>query len=359
MRRQLAVLAALVSVFTAPAAIADPATAPACKSSTALGVSRIVEIDTSTGALFGAISKQTKEPRFLEPKEVILTFDDGPLPMITRSILDTLDQFCTKATFFEVGEMAIAYPSTVKSVIARGHTVGTHTWSHPLNLRHLSREKATDEIEKGFAAVTLAAGQPVAPFFRFPGLSDSGGLLAHLQERGIASFTVDSVSNDSYISDPQRLLQHALAEVEAQKGGIVLFHDIKSATARMLPRFLTELHERGYKVVHIVPKGHVEPLPAYRQDLEARLEKSLKTPAAGALVPFYGVLKPAVLAAAGPAADPDVTAITPAARERTEPPNGKAKLAERTTVAHKSDNASSRTAARGWAKRSPPKSDPN
>ncbi|WP_273827979.1 polysaccharide deacetylase family protein, partial [Providencia rettgeri] len=81
--------------------------------------------------------KQAKEPRFLEPKEVILTFDDGPLPAITRSVLDTLDQFCTKATFFEIGEMAIAYPSTVKSVLARGHTVGTHTWSHPLNLRHL------------------------------------------------------------------------------------------------------------------------------------------------------------------------------------------------------------------------------
>lgn len=335
MRRHLAIPVALLAALAAPAAgLADPASAPVCKSATALGVSRIVEIDTSTGALFGAISKQAKEPRFLEPKEVVLTFDDGPLPLVTRSILDTLDQFCTKATFFEIGQMAIAYPSTVKSVLARGQTVGTYTWSHPLNLNRLSRERATEEIEKGFAAVTLAAGQPVAPFFRFPGLSDSAGLLAHLQERGIATFTVDSVSNDSYIADPQRLLQHTLAEVESQKGGIILFHDIKVATARMLPHFLAELRERGYRVVHLVPKSHVEPLPDYRPELEARLEKSLKTPAAGALVPFYGVLKPAMLADAGPATDPDVTSISPAARERADTARSKTKAADATQRIH-------------------------
>lgn len=359
MRRHLAILAAVAAVLAAPAAVADPSTAPSCKSASALGVSRIVEIDTSTGALFGAISKQAKEPRFLEPKEVILTFDDGPLPAITRSVLDTLDQFCTKATFFEIGEMAIAYPSTVKSVLARGHTVGTHTWSHPLNLRHLSSEKATVEIEKGFAAVTLAAGQPIAPFFRFPGLSDSAGLLAHLQQRGIASFTVDSVSNDSYISDTERLLQHTLAEVDAQKGGIILFHDIKPATARMLPRFLAELRERGYKVVHMVAKGHVEPLPDYKPELEARLEKSLKTAASGALVPFYGALKPAVLADAGPAFDPGITPISPAARERSESSSGKAKSAERSAAPHKGAGSTNRTAVQGWVKRVQPEGGSN
>ena len=56
------------------------------------------------------MTKRTKETSFLEPKEVVLTFDDGPVPWVTTPILDTLDKFCTKATFFSVGEMALAYP---------------------------------------------------------------------------------------------------------------------------------------------------------------------------------------------------------------------------------------------------------
>jgi peptidoglycan-N-acetylglucosamine deacetylase len=127
-----------------------------------LGASRIVEIDSAGGPLYGDFTHRAKEPSFLGPREVVLTFDDGPLPAVTRSILDTLDRFCTKATFFSVGRMAVAYPSTLREVLSRGHTVGGHTWSHPLNLPRLRPDKAHDEIERGFAAVALAAGQPIA-----------------------------------------------------------------------------------------------------------------------------------------------------------------------------------------------------
>ena len=166
------------------------------------GTSRTIEVDTRGGPIYGVLTKLKTAPNLLAPKEVVLTFDDGPMPWITKSILDTLDRYCAKATFFSVGRMAAAYPATVKDVLARGHTLGTHTWSHPLNLKRLKREKAIDEIERGFAAVTAAAGQPIAPFFRFPGLNDSVELAAHLKERNIAAFTVDVVSNDSYISEP-------------------------------------------------------------------------------------------------------------------------------------------------------------
>lgn len=305
---------------------------------TALGVSRIVEIDTSTGALFGSISTQSREARFLEPKEVVLTFDDGPMPPVTRSILDTLDRFCTKATFFSIGKMAIAYPTTVRNILERGHTLGSHTWSHPLSLRHLSLEKANEEIEKGFAAVTMAAGQPVAPFFRFPGLSDSAAMLKHLQARGIAAFTVDTVSNDSYISDPDRLLERTLKELEAQKGGIVLFHDIKPATARMLPKFLAELQKRGYSVVHMRAKGHVEPLAEHVAKIAPMLAKTDKQAAASALVPFYGLVKPGELGGA----EPQVSVIAPSARNRSE-------SVKQPVVAAKS--GADKTAVRGWSAR--------
>jgi len=289
----------------------------ACKKpENALGVSRIVEIDTKTGALFGEYTKFEKEPRFLGPKEVVLTFDDGPLPKFTKPILDALDEYCTKATFFNVGEMAMAYPDTVKEVLARGHTVGTHTWSHPMNLRALALDKAKDQIERGFAAVALAAGdRPIAPFFRFPGLSDSAPMLAYLQERGIAAFTVDVVSNDSYIGSPQSLLARTIAQVEHQNGGIILFHDIKASTAKALPAILGELKKRGYKIVLMRPKSTFTPLPALTAELEAKRAKGAeKDPPKKTLVPFYEAVQ---LTTLDTVSTPAVSELAPNARERT------------------------------------------
>ena len=313
---------------------------PCAMDGSTLGVSRVVEIDTSTGAMFGSISTQAKEPRFLGNKEVVLTFDDGPMPPVTRSILDTLDRFCTKATFFSVGRMAIAYPTTIASILQRGHTLGTHTWSHPLNLKRLSGEKANEEIEKGYAAVSMAAGQPIAPFFRFPGLSDNSAMMRHLQGRGIAAFTVDTVSNDSYIHDPEKLLAHVLRELEVQHGGIVLFHDIKPATARMLPRFLTELRARGYKVVHLRAKGQVAPIKTWDASLAPMLAKSQKSADAHELVPFYGRVAPNELGGA----EPSVTEIMPTAKTRLD----------RKSAVASDDKAPTTTAVRGWSARVQP-----
>lgn len=271
-----------------------------------LAVSRVVEIDASNGPLYGDLSRFAKEESFLQPKEVVLTFDDGPMPWITKSILDTLDKYCTKATWFAVGRMAIAYPSSVKDIMARGHTMGTHTWSHPLNLRRIGLEKATDQIERGFAAVALAAGQPIAPFFRFPGLSDSDPMLAHLQARGIAAFTVDVVSNDSYIGDASRLAQYTIRQIEARQGGIVLFHDIKAATAKALPTILAALKAKGYKVVHMRSKTTFQPKPEYAAELAPALAKAQ---ANGQKLPFFGAVVPGQ-------AELPVTELAPAPRTR-------------------------------------------
>ncbi|MFN3623068.1 MAG: polysaccharide deacetylase family protein [Hyphomicrobium sp.] len=316
-------IALAFAMLGAAAATLPAAADEACKDpKDALGVARIVEIDAKVGPLYGGFTKYEKEPRFLGPKEVVLTFDDGPMPKFTKPILDALDKFCTKATFFYVGQMAQAYPDMVKEVMGRGHTMGTHTWSHPLNLRALSLDRAKDQIERGFAAVALAAGQPIAPFFRFPGLSDSGPLLAHLQERGVAAFTVDVVSNDSYIGSPSRLAARTIAQVEQHNGGIVLFHDIKASTAAAIPTILAELKKRGYKVVHLRSKSNFEPLPALTAELEAKrvaaeTKKAGKQQAASAekpkLVPFYA---PIALSTLEEKNEPEVTVLVPEAKER-------------------------------------------
>lgn len=292
----IAAATALVSWLGLPAELIA-----ACNPERGIGLSRIANIDTSAGPLFGEHTSYQRASSFLGPKEVVLTFDDGPMPAITRSILDTLETHCTKATFFSVGRMALAYPATTREILARGHTLGTHTWSHPLNLKRLKPESAIEEIERGFAAVALAAGQPIAPFFRFPGLNDNAEMLTHLQGRKVASFTVDVISNDSYIHDSNRLVEYTLAQVEARKGGIVLFHDIKAATARALPIILGELKARGYQVVHMRSTAGFEPSPVYDTHLAPILAKA-EPAKKGLLIPFYtAALRP----------DAAITAETP------------------------------------------------
>lgn len=357
-------MAALLSISAA----ATPASAACDKASDGLGVSRIVEIDTSAGPLYGDMTKFVKEDSFLGPKEVVLTFDDGPIPWITKSILDTLDTYCTKATFFSVGKMALAYPATVKEVMARGHTLGTHTWSHPLNLKRLSFAKAKDQIDRGFAAVSLAAGQPIAPFFRFPGLNDSNDLLAHLQSRGVAAFTVDVVSNDSYIGNTQRLIDRVLSHTQARNGGILLFHDIKAATAKALPAILAGLKSRGFKVVHMRAKAPMAAIAGYEEELRPALAKTQAASETHQLIPFTG-MRPETSAAAdgatgNPAENPGgaaetVTELAPAPRQRvsTESATGEAGATSQTERPVKASGSSrsqrSKSGRAGKKKRAP------
>ena len=285
--------AAILAMACGSLLLAQPAFA-ACSTATSLAPARVVEIDTRQGPLYGDITKFSRQPDILGPNEVILTFDDGPMPWITKSILDTLDHFCAKATFFSVGRMAMAYPDTVKDVLRRGHTLGTHTWSHPLHMRTMRREQSADQMDRGFAAVAAAAGQPIAPFFRFPGLSDNAGMLAHLQSRGVATFTVDVVSNDSFIADANRLTRETLAKIDARRGGIVLFHDIKASTARALPNILIALKARGYRIVHMTAKDAHQPEAHLLAEYRATLAKTETARSGGKknLVPFYGSIGP-------------------------------------------------------------------
>lgn len=299
-------LAAACALLCAAPARAETDT---CDHAGALGVARTIEIDTSAGGVYGALSTHASKTSLLGKKEVVLTFDDGPMPWITRSILETLDKECTKATFFSVGRMAVAYPDVVREVMARGHTLGTHTYSHPFNMPRMKAEKAQGEIENGFAAVAAAAGQPIAPFFRFPGLSDSSALISYLGSRGMAAFTVDVVSNDSYIHSVPELTRRTVAAVEAHKGGIVLFHDIKGTTAKALPGILAKLKDLGYSIVHLTAKTPAEPKVELLASYARRIEKAVAAKNPGAKLPFYGSAGPAAKAApSGATADENTQA---------------------------------------------------
>mgnify|MGYP001229649052 CR=1 FL=1 len=235
-----------------------------------LGVSRVVEIDTTTGPEFGEQYHKT-EPKFLEPGEVVLTFDDGPMRRYTLPILDALDEQCVKATFFSVGRMAISDPATLREVARRGHTIGTHTWSHK-NLATLSAAAMKREFELGFSAVAAAAGTPIAPFFRFPYLAHSKSTRDYIRSRGVGTFGIHVDSKDFRTKSPGVVLRNVLAQLEHSKKGILLFHDIQPSTAGALSSLLEELKARGFKVVHMVAKDAPITLPEY----DAIAEKALK-----------------------------------------------------------------------------------
>ncbi len=224
-----------------------------------LGMSRVVEIDTTAGPRFG---EQYEENVFLEDGEVVLTFDDGPLRRYTKPILDILDRHCAKATFFSVGRMAVADPAMLQEIDRRGHTIGTHTWSHKKQ-RNLSQAGAQREIELGMSAVAAALGKPVAPFFRFPYLSDPNRSQKYLRSRGQGIFGIDVDSRDFSTRSGTVMAQRVLVRLKKKGKGIILFHDIQKSTATGLNGLLTQLKKRGYKVVHMVPKDTSKTVPRY------------------------------------------------------------------------------------------------
>jgi peptidoglycan/xylan/chitin deacetylase (PgdA/CDA1 family) len=217
----------------------------------AIGLARTHEIDTKGGPRFGANQYPGRE--FLKRGEVVLTFDDGPHKMLTQPVLDTLAAHCTKATFFMVGQRAIYYPEMVREIARRGHTVATHSWSHQ-NQAQLAPEQARAEIELGISGVQKALGQPAAPFFRFPYLSDPRDSQAHLRSRNTAMFSIDVDSYDFKTRSPTVVIRNVMQQLEAKGSGIILFHDIQPSTAGALNDLLNVMKAKGYRVVHIVPR---------------------------------------------------------------------------------------------------------
>jgi peptidoglycan/xylan/chitin deacetylase (PgdA/CDA1 family) len=238
----------------------------------ALGVSRVVEVDTTGGPGFGA--EHFKGMDFLRPGEVVLTFDDGPWPNNTPKVLAALAHHCTKAIFFPIGLHATYEPDLLKQVAAAGHTVGSHTWCH----QNLAKTKGRclingrtqaveynfkDEIEKGISAVSWALGRPIAPFFRFPGLQQPPEALTYLGARDVAIFSADFDSFDFKMRRPEQVRESVMAKLKKHGKGIILMHDFQHATADAIPQTLDDLKAGGYKVVQMRPRGQLKSLPEY------------------------------------------------------------------------------------------------
>ena len=262
-RRSAAVLTALgLAGATAVFGVSMARAADCPGNPDALGTSRTIVVDPKEHPRIGTM--QYGETLSLEDHEVVLTFDDGPLPAHTKAVLDILASQCVKATFFMVGRMAKEFPQDVRRVHDAGHTIGTHSENHPTFFGKLAPERMAAEIDDGITHVAGALSDPsqLAPFFRIPGLRRGDMLEAELGKRDLMTWSADFPADDwRHISSAQ-VVHFALSRLEAKGKGVLLLHDIQARTQAALPVILRELKARGYRIVHVVPATAERPKTA-------------------------------------------------------------------------------------------------
>jgi peptidoglycan/xylan/chitin deacetylase (PgdA/CDA1 family) len=241
-----------VGLLTSVAAQAAPA-ADCPGHPDAIGTSRTLVVDPRAYPVIGTMQYSKTLP--LKEREVVLTFDDGPLPKYSNEILDILAAHCAKATFFLVGSQANANPEGVRKVRDAGHTVASHTQNHPGGMDRLPLDRSRQEIEQGIASVTAALGDGTAPapFLRIPGLRRNDGIEEFAASKGLQLWSADFLADDWRDVSANRVYELAMQRLERKGKGILLLHDIQPRTVIALPRILRELKARGYRIVHVVP----------------------------------------------------------------------------------------------------------
>ncbi len=279
----------LAALATAKARAADCPGNP-----NALGTSRVLTIDPREFPRIGMVQYTRSLP--LEDKEVVLTFDDGPLPPYTNRVLDVLAEHCVKANYFLVGRMARGYPDLARRILAEGHTVGTHSENHLLGFDRAPLDIVKNEIERGIVSVTSVVGKNSAAtsFFRIPGFLRRHEVEAYLQSRHLMTWSADLVADDWRHISASEVVRRSIARLDEKGKGILLLHDIQPATALALPELLRELKTKGYRIVQVVPgKGEMSvpvaakpaPMPAEAAPVDvAAISVAASVPTATAVV---------------------------------------------------------------------------
>jgi len=184
-------------------------------------------------------------------KPIALTFDDGPWPNTTSQILATLKKQKVKATFFVIGKHVKLYPPLIKKVVAEGHAIGNHTWSHEYG--HYTEAAAAQELDETAKLVYKTTGVKTA-LFRPPAGILNNGLVATAQEKkyAVIMWSVDSKDWRYRGNTSQSLVESVLKE--AKPGGIVLMHDgggDRTTTVQALPQIIAQLKKQGYTFVTV------------------------------------------------------------------------------------------------------------
>ena len=179
-------------------------------------------------------------------KVIALTFDDGPGPH-TAHLLDILDQYGAKATFFLIGSKVSSQANVVRNIQARGHQLGNHSWSHP-ELPKLPVDQIAGEIDRTNDAIKQATGVTPA-ILRPPYGAVNGAVLEQLRLRGMSSILWSVDTRDWADRNSDIVCSRAVAG--ARPGAIILMHDIHQTSVGAVPCILSALKQQGYSFVTV------------------------------------------------------------------------------------------------------------
>lgn len=189
-----------------------------------------------------------------QTKEVILSFDDGPHPTLSKMVVDMLDRIGAKAHFMQVGHSVQEYPAVTKYISARGHSIGNHSWDHT-DFKTISFEEQLKQISDTNRIIINTIGW-IDPFFRYPYGSTTPDMNQFLKAHSEANFlwSIDSndwrkINADESIRTNAQVVKETLDQLDQRGRGLVLFHDVHTRTIELLPTFLTALYKKGYKIV--------------------------------------------------------------------------------------------------------------
>jgi peptidoglycan-N-acetylglucosamine deacetylase len=179
-------------------------------------------------------------------KVVYLTFDDGPTVAHTRRVLDLLDEYDAKATFFQVGENATAHPALTRSVVERGHVLGNHTWAHR-DMRKLSPQRLSHQITRASDALRRISGQPIT-CLRPPYGAVNRRVRSTVRDKELALKLWDVDPRDWKRPGAATIARRVISR--ADPGDVVLMHDgggNRAQSVRALERILRSLGTKGYR----------------------------------------------------------------------------------------------------------------
>ena len=211
-------------------------------------------LQNPTARKFANIPKLAEKPKpapiaptpTVANKTIALTFDDGPGPY-TEKLLDILDKYDAKATFFLIGSKVSGQASVVRSIQAHGHQLGNHSWSHP-ELPKLSVDQIAGEIDRTNEAIRQATG--VKPsILRPPYGAVNGVVLEQLRLRNMSSILWSVDTRDWADRNSQIVCSRAVAG--ARPGAVILMHDIHQTSVNAVPCILSSLKQQGYSFVTI------------------------------------------------------------------------------------------------------------
>lgn len=180
--------------------------------------------------------------------QVAITFDDGPHPEFTPQVLNLLAKYQAKATFFCIGKHMKTYPELLKKIIAQGHTIGNHTYSHANNFGFFNTEKVIEELQQTNRAAKHISGldlQLYRPAF---------GVTNPRIKRAIKATDLQSIGWNKRSLDTTPLSEKTVINritKTLKKGDVILLHDTSSKTVHVLEQLLLFLQQEHLESVTI------------------------------------------------------------------------------------------------------------